>query len=89
MPGLLNPELTADAEAILERNGMPCDHVVAVDRDSILYVNQMGKARTAWLHHPANGPVLVKMEPGFVAEPPDGLHPPQAPTNYGLAAAPV
>lgn len=76
MSGLLNPELTADAEAILERNQMPCDHVVAVDRDSILYVNALGKARTAWLHHHKNGRVTVKMVPGFVAEPPEGLHPP-------------
>lgn len=76
MPGLLNPELIADAEKILARTQNPCDHIVSVDRDSILYINALGRARTAWLHHFATGRVGVTIEAGFSADPPVGLHPP-------------
>lgn len=84
---VLNRELVADAERILANNSLPCDRIVAVDRDSILYVNRQLKARTCWLDLPEHGRMRVQMVPGFAADPPFGWHAPPRPPNYGLTGA--
>lgn len=76
MPVHLYRAETADEDArlLLTENGLTCRRVILVDRDSILYVNQLGRARTAWLHIPAYGPVRIKIEAGFECWPPEGWH---------------
>jgi hypothetical protein len=79
----LNAALIADAERILAENGLPCGRVIAIDRDSILYVNKQAKARTAWLDQPEGGTLRVEMVVGFAAIEPAGWHCGQV--NYGLS----
>lgn len=70
----LNADLERDAERILTNHQLPCHHIVSVDRDSILYVNNCGKPRTCWLHVAHDGRVSVNMVPGFAAVEPAGWH---------------
>ena len=86
-PALLHCDLIADAERILANNNLPCDHVVSVDRDSILYVNKQKKARTAWIDRPSDDRVRVTMAEGFAADPPYGWHAAPRAINYGLTGA--
>lgn len=78
-------DVQRDAHRLLERHGHPCNRVVSVDRDSVLFLNSQKQPRTAWLHTPA-GCLLpqVTIAAGWVAEPPEGW-PAQPP--YPMASA--
>lgn len=63
-----------NARALLLGEGLTCERVISVDRDSILYLNMMGRARTAWLHRPQRGKLRVCITPGFASDPPEDWH---------------
>lgn len=64
----------ADARLIIRGEGLSCNRVVAVDYDSILYLNSIDHARTMWLHRPERGKLRLQLVPGFDASPPEGWH---------------
>jgi hypothetical protein len=63
-----------DARELLEKHNYTCKTIVQVDRDSILYLNGLGRPRTAWIHVPRYGPTRVQIAVGFISEPPEGWH---------------
>lgn len=75
--GLIRPKPTdppshVDArELLLHRGYFPKD-IIRVDTDCILWVNEMDRAQTAWLHATAEGSsirTLLRVEAGFPAWP--------------------
>ncbi len=68
-----------DARRLLARNSQPCQRVISVDRDSILFITPTGRPRTAWLHlRPGGSKLLLRFVPGFGIDPPeDWLNGPQ------------
>jgi hypothetical protein len=57
------------ARTLLERHGISVARVVAVDVDSVLYVDTAGEARTAWLLLGDDLRLTVRDEPGFGVDP--------------------
>lgn len=66
------PPATFHARQLLRSQGLSVREVVEVDVDSVLYVNWLGAARTAWLRTTGAG-LVVCDEAGFQAEPPESL----------------
>lgn len=66
--------LEADAKRLLKAAGRPCSLIVAVDHDSILYLDDIDRPHTAWIHRSATGAVSTEVRDGFGALPPWGLH---------------
>lgn len=69
------PTAAQHARRLLRSQGLPVREVVEVDVDSILYVNWLGAARTAWLRSSGGAGRVVCDEAGFQAEPPFALEP--------------
>lgn len=64
-------DVRRDAHRLLESNGWPVDQVVAVDRDSVLFLNALALPRTAWIYiDPRTAKQRFKVVAGFQAEPP-------------------
>jgi len=62
------PPSHADAKRLLEAHKIRISSVVQVDRDSVLYLDDLKRPRTAWLQRDP-GTVRVFAEAGFRAEP--------------------
>jgi hypothetical protein len=57
------------ARRLLERHGLAVGRVVAVDVDSVLYIDAVGEARTAWLLVGQDLRLTVRDEAGFGVDP--------------------
>lgn len=67
----LVPSCHVDAAQLLRRYGQPCERVISVNPDSILYVTPTHRPRTMWIFRPPGGAkLIVRVVPGFAAEPP-------------------
>ncbi len=73
----VHADAAQQAKALLEGRGVQVSDIVSIDRDSILYLGSLppGQPKTAWLHRSSRGETkVVRLQHGFVAEPPPGLH---------------
>lgn len=68
MGTVTQPDCHQDAADLLRRNGQTVTRVVAVDVDSVLYIDRYEKPRTAWLRRLGTGGLVVRSEPGFCAD---------------------